>query len=179
MTDASAAPETPPHDCARCPRLAAFLAENRKTYPDFHNGPVASFGPLDARLLIVGLAPGVSGANRTGRPFTGDWAEPTSQGAINKTHNGIVERIWGLGTRCGYYHSVGSWSEGAGHYIARRKEQRWSYWRSPIRVRSAASEVSGKTNGGPEMRRDALHCSSACRQRDYRNRQREVSKQQT
>ncbi len=78
MTGASALPptlpETPPHDCPRCPRLAAFHAANRITFPDFHNGPVASFGPLDARLLIVGLAPGLKGANRTGRPFTGDYA---------------------------------------------------------------------------------------------------------
>ena len=48
--------------------------ENRRKYPDWFNDPVPSFGPLDARLLIVGLAPGLQGANRTGRPFTGDWA---------------------------------------------------------------------------------------------------------
>ena len=47
---------------------------NRRSFPDFHNAPVPSFGPLDARLLIVGLAPGLKGANRTGRPFTGDYA---------------------------------------------------------------------------------------------------------
>jgi len=77
MTDsaAPAAPyEKPPHDCDRCPRLVAFHEANRETYPDFHNGPVDSFGPLTARLLIVGLAPGLKGANRTGRPFTGDYA---------------------------------------------------------------------------------------------------------
>jgi uracil-DNA glycosylase len=68
------APETPPHDCPLCPRLAAFRADNRKKYPGYFNGPVPSFGPLDARLLIAGLAPGLQGANRTGRPFTGDWA---------------------------------------------------------------------------------------------------------
>jgi uracil-DNA glycosylase family 4 len=54
--------------------LAAFRAANRAAYPDFHNNPVASFGPVDAELLIVGLAPGLKGANRTGRPFTGDYA---------------------------------------------------------------------------------------------------------
>src|ERR1700733_14193552 len=68
------APLAPPHDCPLCPRLAAFRADNRKKYPDWFNAPVPSFGPLDARLLIVGLAPGLQGANRTGRPFTGDWA---------------------------------------------------------------------------------------------------------
>jgi uracil-DNA glycosylase len=54
--------------------LAAFRADNRAAYPDFHNAPVASFGPVEAALLIVGLAPGLKGANRTGRPFTGDFA---------------------------------------------------------------------------------------------------------
>jgi len=64
----------PDRDCALCPRLAAFRAENRVSYPDFFNAPVPAFGPLDARLLIVGLAPGLKGANRTGRPFTSDFA---------------------------------------------------------------------------------------------------------
>jgi uracil-DNA glycosylase family 4 len=68
------APETPPHDCPLCPRLADFRHANRRKHPDWFNGPVPSFGPLNARLLIVGLAPGLQGANRTGRPFTGDWA---------------------------------------------------------------------------------------------------------
>ncbi len=64
----------PAPDCAECPRLAAFRAANRAVYPDWSNAPVASFGEADARLLIVGLAPGLRGANRTGRPFTGDYA---------------------------------------------------------------------------------------------------------
>jgi len=64
----------PPHDCGLCPRLAEFRAANRATYPDYFNAPVPSFGRIDARLLIVGLAPGLHGANRTGRPFTGDYA---------------------------------------------------------------------------------------------------------
>ncbi len=64
----------PARDCAECPRLAAFRAANRAAYPDWSNAPVASFGEADARLLIVGLAPGLRGANRTGRPFTGDYA---------------------------------------------------------------------------------------------------------
>ena len=64
----------PPPDCDLCPRLVEFRKKNRSTWPDWHNGPVPSFGPLDASLLIVGLAPGLKGANRTGRPFTGDYA---------------------------------------------------------------------------------------------------------
>jgi len=64
----------PTPNCPLCPRLAEFRARNRAANPDWHNAPVASFGPLDARLLIVGLAPGLKGANRTGRPFTGDYA---------------------------------------------------------------------------------------------------------
>ncbi|HWA90778.1 MAG TPA: uracil-DNA glycosylase [Rhizomicrobium sp.] len=64
----------PPRDCPLCPRLAGFRAENRKAYPDYFNDPVPSFVGPNARLLIVGLAPGLHGANKTGRPFTGDWA---------------------------------------------------------------------------------------------------------
>jgi uracil-DNA glycosylase len=64
----------PAPDCPDCPRLAAFRASNRADYPEWSNAPVASFGESDARLLIVGLAPGLRGANRTGRPFTGDHA---------------------------------------------------------------------------------------------------------
>lgn len=64
----------PAPDCAKCARLVAFRADNQAKFPDFHNAPVQSFGPLDAEILIVGLAPGLKGANRTGRPFTGDWA---------------------------------------------------------------------------------------------------------
>lgn len=64
----------PDQTCHQCPRLVAFLEKNRKLYPDFFNAPVPSLGDLDAELLIVGLAPGLKGANRTGRPFTGDFA---------------------------------------------------------------------------------------------------------
>lgn len=64
----------PDRDCPLCPRLAAFRADNRAARPDWFNAPVPSFGAADARLLIVGLAPGLKGANRTGRPFTGDYA---------------------------------------------------------------------------------------------------------
>jgi uracil-DNA glycosylase len=64
----------PGRDCPRCPRLVAFRQTWRQREPDWFNAPVDSFGPSDARLLIVGLAPGLRGANRTGRPFTGDYA---------------------------------------------------------------------------------------------------------
>ena len=67
-------PQQPPRDCGLCPRLAEFRARHRSAEPGWHNAPVSSFGPLEARLLIVGLAPGLRGANRTGRPFTGDYA---------------------------------------------------------------------------------------------------------
>lgn len=67
-------PAEPPLDCTLCPRLADYLAETRAQHPDWHNAPVPSFGDPQARLLIVGLAPGITGANRTGRPFTGDFA---------------------------------------------------------------------------------------------------------
>lgn len=67
-------PAEPAHDCPLCPRLAEFRAANSRAEPSWHNGPVASFGANSARLLIVGLAPGLKGANRTGRPFTGDFA---------------------------------------------------------------------------------------------------------
>jgi len=60
--------------CRRCPRLASYLDAVKEQHPDYHAHPVPSFGPSRPRLLIVGLAPGVHGANRTGRPFTGDHA---------------------------------------------------------------------------------------------------------
>lgn len=66
--------DAPPADCRLCGRLSEFRDRNREAWPDWHNAPVPSFGPLDAPLLIVGLAPGLRGANRTGRPFTGDYA---------------------------------------------------------------------------------------------------------
>lgn len=66
--------DEPPANCELCPRLLAYRKQNRTRQPDWFNAPVPSFGPKDAKLLIVGLAPGVSGANRTGRPFTGDYA---------------------------------------------------------------------------------------------------------
>jgi uracil-DNA glycosylase family 4 len=64
----------PGHDCALCPRLVDFRMAQRSAHADWHNAPVPSFGDISAQLLIVGLAPGLKGANRTGRPFTGDYA---------------------------------------------------------------------------------------------------------
>jgi uracil-DNA glycosylase len=64
----------PAKNCLLCPRLVAFREENASAHPDWFNGAVPSFGPENARLLIVGLAPGLKGANRTGRPFLGDYA---------------------------------------------------------------------------------------------------------
>ncbi|MBR0695924.1 uracil-DNA glycosylase [Bradyrhizobium lablabi] len=64
----------PDRNCPLCPRLADFRAQARAREPDWFNSPVDSFGDANARLLIVGLAPGLQGANRTGRPFTGDYA---------------------------------------------------------------------------------------------------------
>ncbi|MCF8179165.1 MAG: uracil-DNA glycosylase [Sulfuritalea sp.] len=61
-------------NCTDCPRLADFLADVRERQPDYHARPVLPFGDPQARLLVVGLAPGMHGANRTGRPFTGDFA---------------------------------------------------------------------------------------------------------
>jgi uracil-DNA glycosylase family 4 len=65
---------SPERNCPLCPRLVAYRQENRDREPAWHNAPVPSFGGLRAALLVVGLAPGVRGANRTGRPFTGDYA---------------------------------------------------------------------------------------------------------
>lgn len=74
LADAATSAPSPSHDCPLCPRLKTFRLENRKKQPDWFNAPVPAFGTVDAELLIVGLAPGLQGANRTGRPFTGDYA---------------------------------------------------------------------------------------------------------
>ena len=74
MANASPSFQNPPRDCALCPRLAKFRDQNRTTFPDKFNAPVPAFGDPGAGLLIVGLAPGLRGANFSGRPFTGDWA---------------------------------------------------------------------------------------------------------
>lgn len=79
------APADPPRDCALCPRLVAYRAANAAAEPDWWNAPAPSFGDPDPRLLVVGLAPGRTGANRTGRPFTGDYAGDVLYPAL-KTH---------------------------------------------------------------------------------------------
>ena len=74
MTGAGTPTADPPANCGLCPRLVTFRRESQAKQPDWFNGAVASFGDPNARLLIVGLAPGLTGANRTARPFTGDFA---------------------------------------------------------------------------------------------------------
>ncbi|HSC48044.1 MAG TPA: uracil-DNA glycosylase [Gammaproteobacteria bacterium] len=77
---------TPAFDgnCRLCPRLAAYLDNVRQEHPDYHAAPVAPFGDPRARLLVVGLAPGLHGANRSGRPFTGDHAGILLYGSLHK-----------------------------------------------------------------------------------------------
>jgi uracil-DNA glycosylase family 4 len=74
----------PGRDCPLCPRLVAYRDKNRAEHPDWWNGPAPSFGDAAARLLVVGLAPGRMGANRTGRPFTGDYAGELLYGTLLK-----------------------------------------------------------------------------------------------
>ena len=77
--------EGPASDCALCPRLLEFRDQLRGKYPHWHNAPVPSFGSGDARILIVGLGPGLMGANRTGRPFTGDYAGDLLYATLRET----------------------------------------------------------------------------------------------
>jgi len=76
--------KTPDKDCDLCPRLRDFILANRVKFPDKFNAPVPGFGGMDAELLIVGLAPGLKGANFTGRPFTGDYAGDLLYGTLLK-----------------------------------------------------------------------------------------------
>ncbi|MCR9254589.1 MAG: uracil-DNA glycosylase [Alphaproteobacteria bacterium] len=80
---AAGAPYDPPRDCAACPRLVAFRRQNSEKFPGYFNGAVPSFGDENAALLIVGLAPGLHGANQTGRPFTGDYAGDLLYGTLD------------------------------------------------------------------------------------------------
>lgn len=82
----------PGRDCQHCPRLVGYRQDNRAAHDDWYNGPVPSFGDLDSRILVVGLAPGLKGANRTGRPFTGDFAGDLLYGTLS--HFGLA---------CGHY----------------------------------------------------------------------------
>ena len=96
-------PKEPGRNCRLCPRLVEFRENNSETWPDWHNAPVPSFGEITAQLLVVGLAPGLKGANRTGRPFTGDYAGdllyPTlvrygfAQGTYGSTPNDSLKLI--------------------------------------------------------------------------------------
>jgi uracil-DNA glycosylase family 4 len=81
-SDGVAGGHQPDRNCGLCPRLATFRDTNRAKFPTWHNAPVPSFGSLDAPLLIVGLGPGLRGANATGRPFTGDWAGDLLYGTL-------------------------------------------------------------------------------------------------
>jgi uracil-DNA glycosylase family 4 len=83
--------QPPAADCPLCPRLVGYRDNNRAANPAWFNGAVPSFGSLDARFLVVGLAPGVRGANRTGRPFTGDFA-----GAL--LYNSLIKFGFAAGT---------------------------------------------------------------------------------
>lgn len=76
--------QLPPQDCPLCPRLVAFREANKAKFPQFYNGAVPPFGPIDAQLLVVGLAPGLKGANASGRPFTGDFAGILLYGALGR-----------------------------------------------------------------------------------------------
>ena len=74
-----------PVTCRKCERLAAFIDSHRQQKPDWHNNPVPSFGPISAGVLVLGLAPGLRGANATGRPFTGDFAGQVLYQALIKS----------------------------------------------------------------------------------------------
>ena len=80
----SAPPPEAPRDCPLCPRLVAYREANARAQPAWFNGAAPSFGDHEARLLVVGLAPGRTGANRTGRPFTGDYAGDLLYGTLKK-----------------------------------------------------------------------------------------------
>jgi uracil-DNA glycosylase family 4 len=86
-------PAEAPLDCPLCPRLVAYRRDNDAAHPDWFNAPVPSFGDANARLLIVGLAPGAQGANRTGRPFTGDYAGDLLYGTLIEF--GFAKGIYG------------------------------------------------------------------------------------
>ena len=74
----------PEKDCSLCPRLVAFRAQNKQKFPHYYNGAVESFGSLEAPILVVGLAPGLNGANQTNRPFTNDYAGDILYPALKK-----------------------------------------------------------------------------------------------
>ena len=85
----------PDKSCSKCPRLITFRLENMRLYPTYYNGPVESFGDLSAQILVVGLAPGLHGANQTGRPFTNDYAGDVLYPALKKYGfaDGIYQKV--------------------------------------------------------------------------------------
>jgi uracil-DNA glycosylase family 4 len=85
--------EVPGRDCPLCPRLVEYRQTNRAANPGWHNAPVPSWGPIEAPLLVLGLAPGVRGANRTGRPFTGDFAGKLLYATLRRV--GLAEGDYG------------------------------------------------------------------------------------
>lgn len=96
----SAVPPEAPKDCPLCPRLVAYREENARAEPDWFNGAAPSFGDPAARLVVVGLAPGRTGANRTGRPFTGDYAGELLYGTLKKF--GFAEGVYRADPKDGF-----------------------------------------------------------------------------
>lgn len=96
----STTPPEAPKDCRLCPRLVVYREANQRAEPTWFNGPAPSFGDPNARLLIVGLAPGRTGANRTGRPFTGDYAGDLLYGTLKKL--GLAEGEYGADPKDGF-----------------------------------------------------------------------------
>ncbi len=84
MSNSSQLDFVAPSTCKKCSRLASFIDSHKEAHPNWHNAPVPSFGPIDAEILILGLAPGLKGANATGRPFTGDFAGQVLYQALTK-----------------------------------------------------------------------------------------------
>lgn len=96
----SSVPPEAPKDCPLCPRLVAYREENAREQPDWFNGAAPSFGDAHARLVVVGLAPGRTGANRTGRPFTGDYAGELLYGTLKKF--GFAEGVYRADPKDGF-----------------------------------------------------------------------------
>ncbi|WP_395647402.1 uracil-DNA glycosylase [Terricaulis sp.] len=99
MTHTDVPPEAP-RDCPLCPRLVGYRETNRRAEPSWFNGAAPSFGDPNARILIVGLAPGRTGANRTGRPFTGDYAGELLYGTLKKL--GLAKGEYGADPNDGF-----------------------------------------------------------------------------
>jgi uracil-DNA glycosylase family 4 len=96
----SAVPPEAPKDCPLCPRLVEYREQNARAEPDWFNGAAPSFGDRTARLVVVGLAPGRTGANRTGRPFTGDYAGELLYGTLKKF--GFAEGVYRADPKDGF-----------------------------------------------------------------------------